>query len=84
MSLKETVMHSIHLQDVHVPKGPNLFALSVGEVVWFSIAILFFLISWMVGGDAFEASIGGNIGLAALVAGLVIGAILCAVTKPKN
>jgi len=77
-------MHSIHLHDVHVPKGPNIFALSVGEVVGFSIAILFFLISWMVGGDDFKASIGGNAGLAVLIAGLAIGAILCAMTKPKN
>jgi hypothetical protein len=84
MSVKEMVMHSIHVHDVHIPKGPNLFALSVGEVVWFSIAIFFFLLSWFVGGDEFEASIGGNIGLAGLVAGLVIGAVLCAMTKPAK
>jgi hypothetical protein len=77
-------MHSIKLHDVHIPKGPNLFALSVGEVVWFSIAIIFFVISWMVGGDDFVASIGGNMGLAALLAGLAIGAVLCAVTRPKS
>jgi hypothetical protein len=84
MSLKETVMHSIHLHDVHLPKGPNLFALSVGEVVWFSLAIAFFLLSWFIGGDDFEASIGGNLGLAGLVAGLAVGAILCAITKPEK
>ena len=77
-------MRSIHLHDVHFPKGPNLFALSVGEVVWFSLAIVFFLLSWMVGGDDFRDSIGGNVGLVVLLAGLVIGAILCAVTKPKS
>ncbi len=77
-------MHSVHLHDVHLPKGPNLFALSVGEVVWFSIAIFFFLLSWMVGGDDFEASIGGNMGLAGLAAGLIVGAILCAITKPRS
>lgn len=77
-------MHSIHMHDVHVPKGPNLFALSVGDVVWFSMAIIFFLLSWMVGGDDFKASIGGNTGLAVLLAGLVVGAILCAVTKPEK
>ncbi len=32
-------MHSIHLHDAHLPKGPNLFVLSVGEVIWFSIAL---------------------------------------------
>ena len=77
-------MHSIHLHDVHMPKGPNLFALSVGEVVWFSMAIFFFLLCWMVGGDDFEASIGGNVGLASLVVGLVVGAVLCAITKPEK
>ena len=84
MSLKEMLMSSIHLHDVHFPKGPNLFALSVGDVVWFSIAIFFFLLSWMVGGDAFEQSIGGNIGLTGLVVGLVAGAILCAATRPRK
>jgi hypothetical protein len=84
MSLKEIVMHSIHLQDVHMPKGPNLFALSVGEVVWFSIAVIFFLISWMVGGDDFAASIGGISSLVVLLLGLVVGAILCGVTKPEK
>ena len=77
-------MHSIHLHDIHLPKGPNLFALSIGEVVWFSLAIIFFLVSWMVGGDEFKASIGGNIGLTVLAIGLVAGAVLCAVTKPKK
>ena len=77
-------MNSIRLHDVHFPKGPNLFALSVGEVFWCSIAILFFLISWAVGGDDFEASIGGNIGLVGLVVGLVVGAFLCAITKPEK
>ena len=77
-------MHSIRMHDVHIPKGPNLFALSVVEVFWFSIAIFFFLLSWMVGGDDFENSIGGSISLTTLVAGLVIGAILCAVTKPEK
>jgi hypothetical protein len=77
-------MHSIHLNEVHIPKGPNLFALSVGEVVWFSIAIFFFLVSWMVGGDDFEASIGGNVSLVWLVIGLAVGAALCAITRPEK
>jgi hypothetical protein len=81
--LKEMIMHSIHLHEVHIPKGPNMFALSVGEVVWFSLAIFFFLLSWMVGGDDFQESIGGNSGLMMLLGGLLLGAILCAVTKPK-
>lgn len=77
-------MHSINLHDVHFPKGPNLFALSVGEVVWFSIALFFFLLSWIVGGDDFKDSISGNLALTGLVAGLAVGTILCAITKPNE
>ena len=51
-------MQSIRSSHIHAPKGPNLFAISVGAVFWFSIALLFFLISWAVGGDGFKASIG--------------------------
>jgi hypothetical protein len=84
MSKKETIMHSIHLHDVHLSRSPNLFALSVGEVIWFSIALFFFFVSWLVGGDEFKDSIGGNIGLAGLLTGLAIGAILCGITKPNK
>ena len=77
-------MHSVHLHDAHLPKGPNLFALSVGEVVWFSIALFFFFVSWAIGGDEFKDSLGGNIILAGLLAGLAIGAILCGITKPNK
>ncbi len=77
-------MHSIHFRDVHFPKGHNLFALSVGEVIWFSLAVFFFLLSWIVGGDEFQDSIGGNVGLAVIMGGLVIGVILCGITKPEK
>lgn len=77
-------MHSINLHDVHFPKGPNLFALSVGVVVCFSIALFFFLLSWIVGGDDFKDSIGGNLALTGSVAGLAVGAILCAITRPNE
>ena len=77
-------MRSIQVHNVHIPKGPNLFALSVGEVVWFSIALFFFLLSWFIGGDEFQATIGGNMGLIGLVVGLVAGAFLCAATRPEK
>lgn len=76
-------MHSFHLRDFNIPKGPNLFALSVGEVIWFSLAAFFFILSWMIGGDDFRDSLGGYVGLAVLLGGVVLGAILCAVTKPE-
>ena len=77
-------MHSIHFEDVHVTKGPNLFAFSVSEAVWSSIALFFFLVSWAVGGDDFKDSIGGYYSLAILVLGITIGAVFAAFTRPKS
>lgn len=77
-------MHSIHLKDVYVAKGPNIFALSVGEVVWCCIALFFFLVSWAVGGDDFKDSIGGNYTLVIVLLGISIGAVLAALTRPKS
>lgn len=77
-------MHSIQLKDVHVPKGPNLFALSVGEAVVCCIALFFFLVSWGVGGDAMMRSIGGNYSLAILLVGIVIGGVLGILTRPRS
>jgi hypothetical protein len=76
-------MHSIHLKDVHIPKGPDLFAFSVGEVVLCCVALFFFLVSWAVGGDEAKNSIGGNYSLVVLTLGILIGAVLGVVTKPK-
>ncbi|MDP1635995.1 MAG: hypothetical protein Q8L69_15110 [Gallionellaceae bacterium] len=77
-------MRSLHLHDFHFPKGPNLFALSVGEVIWFSLALFFFLLAWVIGGEEFAESIGGYASLGWMLAGLAVGAILCAVTKPRK
>jgi hypothetical protein len=81
---KETVMHAIHLKGVHVAKGPNLFAFSVGEVVWTCLALFFFLVSWAVGGDGFKDSLGGDYTLVILLLGVLIGAVLAALTRPKS
>ena len=75
-------MHSIHLPNVHLPA--DLFAMSVGAISWFSIALFFFLLSWAVGGDEFKASIGGNVSLAVLVGGIVVSAIFAAVSRPEK
>lgn len=77
-------MHSIHLHDVHAPKGPNLFAFSIDGIVCFSIALFFFLVSWAVGGNEFKATIGGDVALGVLVGGLVMSAVVAAVTKPEK
>jgi hypothetical protein len=81
---KETTMHSIHLRDIHTPKGPNLFLIAVGGIVCFSIALFFFLASWLGGGDNYEGLIGGNGALGVLLGGVVLSAVLAAVTRPHK
>ena len=77
-------MHSIHLHDVHAPKGPNLFLLSVGALSCFSIALISFVIAYMVGGDGYAAILGGSITLTVLALG-VVGSTLCLVmTRPED
>lgn len=77
-------MHSIHLSNVHLPKGTDVFAIAVGAIYWFSLALFFFLISWAVGGDDFKASIGGNVSLVLLVGGVAVSAIVAAMTRPEK
>jgi len=77
-------MHMIHLKDVHVPKGPNLFALSVGELACCGIALIFFLVSWAVGGTQNMENLGGPYTLAILLLGMAIGILLSVFTRPKS
>ena len=76
-------MHSIQLRDIHAPKGPNLWLLSVLGVTGFGVCLITFLIS-LLGGDQFVESLGGNVTLAILVAGLFASAVCMAVTKPRE
>lgn len=77
-------MDSINLDGSHAPDAPNLFAFSVGEVIWSFIALFFFLVSWAVGGDNFKDSIGGNYSLIILLFGILIGAVLAALSRPHS
>jgi len=77
-------MHHIHLKDIHTPHGPNIYALSVGETICSSLALVFFLVSWAVGGDEFINSIGGNYSLGILIALILAGALFAKVTKPAS
>jgi hypothetical protein len=81
---KETTMRSIHLKDIHVPTGPNLFAFSVSEAVFCCGALVFLLVSWGVGGDDMMESLGGRYSLAILLAGIAIGIVLGILTRPKS
>jgi len=76
-------MHHIHLKDVHMPRGANLFALSVGEIVCSALALISYLIAWAVGGEEFKNSIGGDLALIILIAAVVGGILLARLTKPK-
>jgi hypothetical protein len=77
-------MHQIHLKDVHMPRGANLFALTVGEIVCSALALIFFLASWAVGGDEFKESIGGDMSLILLIAAIAGGVLLARFTKPES
>ena len=77
-------MHMIHLKDAHMPKGPNLFALSLGELACCAIALFFFVITWFVGGTENMANLGGFYTLGILLVGMVAGILLSVLTRPKE
>ena len=77
-------MHSIHLADVHVPKGPNLWLTAISAVYIFSISLALFLIFSFMGGDEFAESMGGNAGLGFLLAGLAVSAVFAIIEKQKG
>jgi len=77
-------MHHIHLKDIHRPRGPNLFALSIGEIVCSCMALFFYLLCWAIGGDEFRNSIGGDIMLAFILLAVIGGAIFAVVTRPQT
>jgi hypothetical protein len=77
-------MHSIHLDDIHVPKGPNLWLSAVSAVYFFSISLTFFVLFSLMGGEEFAESMGGNIGLWFLIGGLVTSVVFAILEKqPK-
>lgn len=65
------------MTDTENPKGSNWrSSVSLCLLTWCSIALLSFLVSWVVGGDEFKESIGGNYTLIALLGGIAVGAAL--------
>lgn len=77
-------MSSFRLSDFHLPKGPNLFIAAKGAVVCFAIALVAFVISWLVGGPGYKVLLGGNVTLAVLIVGLVVSEIFALSEKPKD
>ena len=77
-------MKLIHLSDIHVPKGPNLWLTAVSAVYFFSVSLALFLIFSLMGGREFAQSMGGNIGLGFLIGGLLVSAVCAFVEKQKG
>jgi hypothetical protein len=77
-------MHSIHLHDMHVPKGPNLWLTAVSAVYVFSISLALFLIFSFMGGSGFADSMGGDLGLWFLLAGLLVSAVFAHLERRKD
>lgn len=76
-------MHSIHLRDMHVPRGPNMRLAAISAVFIFSVSLALFLILSFLSGDGFRDSMGGDVGLAFLIVGLVLS-IVFAIVERKN
>jgi hypothetical protein len=81
---EETAMHSIHLSDVHVPKGPNLWLTAMTAVYIFAISLALFLIFSFMGGDGFAESMGGNAGMWFLIGGLLVSVVFAFIEKQKD
>lgn len=68
-------MHTLHFPAHREARSYNLYALAVGAVFCFALALASFLLSWYVGGPAFKDSLGGNWTLALLLLGLAISTL---------
>lgn len=77
-------MRSIHLHDMHVPKGPNLWLASISGVVVFSVSLALYLILSLMSGDGFRDSMGGNAGLAFLIVGLVLSVVFAILEREES
>ncbi len=77
-------MHAIHLRDLHMPKGPNLWLTATSAVFIFSVSLALFLIFSFFGGSEFGDSMGGNAGFWFLIGGLVVSSILAIIERQKS
>ena len=77
-------MQSIHLPDVHVPKGPNLRLTAMAALCMFAISLVLFLVFSMMGGAGFAESMGGSAGLWFLIGGLFVSVVFTVVEMRKS
>lgn len=70
------------MADTENPEGSGLYrSASICLLTWCPIALFFFLVSWLVGGDEFKDTIGGYYTLIVLLAGIAVGAVLNVVSR---
>jgi hypothetical protein len=77
-------MQSIHLRDVHVPRGPNLRLTAIAALCVFAISLVLFLVFSMMGGEEFAQSMGGDAGLWFLIGGLFVYLVFTIVEMRKS
>ena len=77
-------MQSIHLRDVHVPRGPNLRLTAIAALCMFAISLVLFLVFSMMGGEGFAQSMGGDAGLWFLIGGLFVSLVFAIVETRKS
>lgn len=77
-------MHSIHFNELHFPKGPNLRLLSISAVWMFSACLAMFAVFTFMGGSEFSDNMGGSVGLAFLVIGLLVSGVLAFIERNKS
>lgn len=77
-------MHPIHLEDIHVPQGPNLWLLSRAAVVFFLVSLALFVIFSLMGGPGFSESMGGTAVLWFLLGGLFVSAVFAFLERNKS
>jgi hypothetical protein len=77
-------MQSIHLRDVHVPRGPNLRLTAIAALCVFAISLVLFLVFSMMGGEEFAQSMGGDAGLWFLIGGLFVSLVFTIVEMRKS
>lgn len=77
-------MRSLNFHEMHVPRGPNLFFISVGALACFLLALSVYAVAAFGGGPAYARQLGGEITLAVLIVGTVLFAVASFITRPEE
>ncbi|HMA07346.1 MAG TPA: hypothetical protein VKP68_05790 [Ramlibacter sp.] len=77
-------MHTIHLDEIHVPKSHGLFYTAIGALACFAFALLTFLVAWFGGGREVANQLGGQVTLGVLLIGVAASAGFAVLTNPKD